>query len=76
MATARPHVAIEDYNGNFFMVGLEHGAEVTGGTVVSGAAMGDLSGFTLTLEGQETDPAYFVTSTVITANESSISNRP
>ena len=71
LATARPHVAIEDYNGNFFMVGLEHGAEVTGGTVVSGAAMGDLSGFTLTLEGQETDPAYFVTSTVITANESS-----
>jgi hypothetical protein len=70
LATARPHVAIEDYNGNFFMVGLEHGAEVTGGTIVSGAAMGDLSGFTLTLEGQETDPAFFVTSTVITANES------
>lgn len=71
LATARPHVAIEDYNGNFFMVGLEHGAEVTGGTVVSGAAMGDLSGFTLTLEGQETDPAFFVTSTVVTDNESS-----
>ena len=71
LATARPHVAIEDYNGNFFMVGLEHGAEVTGGTIVSGAAMGDLSGFTLTLEGQETDPAFFVTSTVITDNESS-----
>ena len=71
LATARPHVAIEDYNGNFFMVGLEHGAEVTGGTVVSGAAMWDLSGFTLTLEGQETDPAFFVTSTVVTDNESS-----
>ena len=71
LATARPHVAIEDYNGNFFMVGLEHGAEVTGGTIVSGAAMGDLSGFTLTLEGQETDPAFFVTSTVVTDNESS-----
>lgn len=71
LAASRPHVAIEDYNGNFFMVGLEHGAEVTGGTIVSGAAMGDLSGFTLTLEGQEVDPAYFVTSTVITDNESS-----
>ncbi len=71
LAASRPHVAIEDYNGNFFMVGLEHGAEVTGGTIVSGAAMGDLSGFTLTLEGMETSPAYFVTSTVITANESS-----
>ena len=76
LATARPHVAIEDYNGNFFMVGLEHGAEVNGGTVVSGAAMGDLSGFTLTLEGQETDPAFFVTSTVITDNESAVQIDP
>ncbi len=71
LAAARPHVAIEDYNGNFFMVGLEHGAEVTGGTIVSGAAMGDLSGFTLTLEGEETDPPFFVTSTVVTDNENS-----
>ena len=71
LAAERPHVAIEDYNGNFFMVGLEHGAEVTGGTIVSGAAMGDLSGFTLTLEGMETSPANFTVSTVVTANESS-----
>lgn len=71
LSSSRPHVAIEDYNGNFFLVGLEHGAEVTGGTIVSGAAMGDLSGFTLTLEGQEVAPAPFVTSTVITDNESS-----
>jgi len=70
LAHARPHVAVEDYNGNFFLVGLEHGAEVTGGTVVTGAAMGDLSGFTLTFEGQETAPAYFVTSTVITDDAS------
>jgi len=70
LAASRPHVAIEDYNGNFFLVGLEHGAEVTGGTIVSGAAMGDLSGFTLTMEGQETAPAYFVTATEITSNAS------
>ena len=70
LAAARPHIAIEDYNGNFFLVGLEHGAEVTGGTVVSGAAMGDLSGFTLTFEAMETSPAYFVTSTVITDDAS------
>lgn len=76
LATARPHVAIEDYNSNFFLIGLEHGAEVNGGTVVSGAAMGDLSGFTLTLEGQETDPAFFVTSTVITDNESAVQIDP
>lgn len=70
LAAARPHVAIEDYNGNFFLVGLEHGAEVTGGTVVLGAAMGDLSGFTLTFEAMEKSPAYFVTSTVITDDAS------
>ena len=70
LAAARPHIAVEDYNGNFFLVGLEHGAEVTGGTVVSGAAMGDLSGFTLTFEAMETSPAYFVTSTVITDDAS------
>lgn len=58
LAAARPHVAIEDYNGNFFLVGLEHGAEVTGGTIVSGASMADLSGFTLTFEAMETAPAY------------------
>lgn len=67
LAASRPHIAVEDYNGNFFLVGLENGAEVTGGTIVSGAAMGDLSGFTLTMEGQETAPAYFVTASIITA---------
>ncbi len=71
LAASRPVVSVEDYNGNFFMLGLSHGCEVTGGTIVSGAAMGDLSGFTLTLEAMETSPAYFVTSTVVTANESS-----
>ena len=70
LTTARPHVAVEDYNGNFFLVGLDHGAEVNGGTIVSGAAMGDLSGFTLTLNAQETEPPHFVTSTVITDDAS------
>jgi len=28
IAHARPHIAIEDYNGNYFVMGLEHGADV------------------------------------------------
>lgn len=60
MAYGRPQVIVEDYNGNAFFMGMEYGAEVTGGTVVTGAAMGDLSGYTLTLEGQEKAPAYFI----------------
>jgi hypothetical protein len=62
LAYGRPHVAVEDYNGNVFVMGLEHGAEVTGGTIVTGAAMGDLSGYTLTLNAQELKPANFVDS--------------
>jgi len=62
LAYGRPHVAVEDYNGNVFVMGLEHGAEVSGGTIVTGAAMGDLSGYTLTLSAQETKPANFVAS--------------
>ena len=62
LAYGRPHVAIEDYNGNVFLMGLEHGADVSGGTIVTGAAMGDLSGYTLTLTAQELLPANFVAS--------------
>ena len=62
LAFGRPHVAVEDYNGNVFVMGLEHGAEVTGGTISTGAAMGDLSGYTLTLAAQELKPANFVDS--------------
>ncbi len=60
IAHGRPHVAVEDYNGNFFLVGLEHGADVNGGTIVTGAGMSDLTGYTLTLNAQETAPPYFI----------------
>jgi hypothetical protein len=43
LAFGRPHIAVETYNGN----------------IVTGAAMGDLNGYTLTLTGQETLPPNF-----------------
>tara|TARA_R110002126_G_scaffold108721_3_gene245413 strand:- start:1730 stop:2260 length:531 start_codon:yes stop_codon:yes gene_type:complete len=64
---ARPHVMVEDYNGNFLLVGAVNGADCSGGTIVTGAAMGDLSGFTLTMAGQETLPALFVDSAIVAA---------
>jgi hypothetical protein len=60
LAYGRPYVVVQDYNGNAFLMGMENGAEVTGGTIVTGAAMGDLSGYTLTMEGQEIMPANFI----------------
>lgn len=60
LAYGRPRILVEDNNGNFFWCGLKFGCDVTGGTIVTGAAMGDLSGYTLTLVGMELAPANFV----------------
>lgn len=72
MAYGRPIVIVEDYNGNYFVAGLEHGCEVTGGTIVTGAAMGDMSGYTLVLNGQEQVPANFLDATLSAAGISTI----
>lgn len=60
LSYGRPQVIVEDYNGNYFLAGLEHGMDVTGGTIVTGGAMNELSGYTLTLTGMERVPANFL----------------
>lgn len=67
LSYGRPQVIVEDNNGNFFMAGLKHGMDVSGGTIVTGAAMGDLSGYTLVLTGQEPVPANFIGDTLANA---------
>ena len=69
---ARPHVMVEDYNGNYLLIGAVNGADCSGGTIVTGAAMGDLSGFTLTMAGQEKLPALFVDPTIVAAVTSDV----
>ncbi len=56
----RPHILIEDNNGNIFFSGLEYGMDVTGGTIVTGGAMADMSGYTLSFTGMEKKPANFL----------------
>lgn len=60
MAYGRPHIFVETFDGNLLLVGREHGAEVTGGTAVTGTAMGDLQGYTLTLTANEITMPNFV----------------
>ena len=60
LAWGRPQIIVKDNNNNFFLMGKEHGAEVTGGSIVTGAAMADLTGYTLTLEATERVPANFI----------------
>ena len=60
LSWAKPIVVVEDNNGNSWVMGLEHGSEVTGGSIVTGSAMGDLTGYNVTLTGQERTPANFL----------------
>lgn len=60
LAYGRPHIAIEDYNGNVFLMGEEQGADLTGGSLATGTGLGDLNGYTLTFSAQETSPAAFL----------------
>ena len=69
LAVGRPYVVVEDYYGNNFLCGVENGMELTGGTVVTGAAAGDLSGFTLTFEGLEETAPYFLDASVTAESE-------
>ena len=48
-------------NIKYLLIGKSNGAEVTGGTMVTGAAPGDLQGFTLTVVATEVFPPFFAT---------------
>ena len=63
LAFGNPKIIVKDNNGNFFLMGREFGADVTGGTIASGAAMGDMSGYTLTFSAMEKQPANFFEAT-------------
>ena len=67
IAYGHPHIVVEDQNGSFFLAGTVNGCEVTGGTIVTGTAMGDMSGYTLTLTGMERTPANFLASDLTAA---------
>ena len=76
IAAGRPVVVVEDYYGNQFLCGYENGMELTGGTIVTGSAPGDLSGFTMTLEGMEETAPYFVNSGLVIPESGNINPTP
>jgi hypothetical protein len=55
---------VEDYNGNFLLVGIENGCTVSVNQV-TGSAMGELSGYNLTITAQERELSYLVDPTII-----------
>ena len=64
---ASPTVVVEDFNGNQMVVGLENQADVTGGSIATGAAKGDFNGYDLTMTAEEAAPASFLESDIASA---------
>ena len=55
MAYSRSQIFVEDSNNNCFLLGVQNGCHVTGGTVVTGAALGDMNGYTIEWGAEEKD---------------------
>ena len=53
MAYSRAQIFVQDQNDNVFLLGIDNGCHVTGGTVITGTAMGDQNGYTIEWAAQE-----------------------
>ena len=60
LAYAKPRILVENNEGQFFLVGLLRGADLTAGSINSGGALGDFSGYSLTFVAEELLPSQFV----------------
>lgn len=66
MAYGRPQIIVWTNNGDALLVGQDHGADVTAGTIQTGGALGDLYGYSVTFTGQEPLPAAFLSGSTTT----------
>ena len=75
MSYGRPQILVWTNNGDTLLVGEKLGADVTAGTIQTGAGLGDLYGYSVTLTGMEQLPAAFISgSSTSTAIPTSVLN--
>jgi hypothetical protein len=60
IAYGRPSVIVKNRMDQFFFMGIEYGASMTAGSIVTGAQMSDMSGYNITLTANERIPANFL----------------
>ena len=76
LSYGRPQIVVTDRNGNALLVGKTQGADMTAGTIVTGTAYGDLSGYTAVFTGQEQLPANFLTGSTLANPFAGVANAP
>ena len=60
LAYAKPRILVENNEGQFFLVGLLRGADLTAGSINNGGALSDFSGYSMTFQAEELLPSQFV----------------
>jgi predicted alpha-1,6-mannanase (GH76 family) len=53
MGYSRAQIFVQDENDNVFLLGIDGGCHVSGGTVITGTAKGDLTGYTIEWGAEE-----------------------
>jgi hypothetical protein len=76
LSYGRPQIIVWTNNGDALLVGEKEGADVTGGTIQTGAAMGDLYGYSVTFTGMERLPAAFLSGSTTTSAFGGLSTQP
>ena len=76
LAYGRPQIVVWTMNGDALLVGEREGADMTAGTIQTGAAMGDLYGYSLTFQGQEQLPAAFLSGSTTTNAFAGLTTQP
>jgi hypothetical protein len=66
LAYGRPQIIVWTNSGDALLVGEEHGADLTAGTIQTGGALGDLYGYSITMTGEEKLPAAFLSGSTTT----------
>jgi hypothetical protein len=60
LAYAKPRILVENNEGQFFLVGLLRGCDLTSGSINNGGALSDFSGYSMTFQAEELLPSQFV----------------
>jgi len=76
LAYGRPQIIVWTNAGDALLVGEEHGADLTAGTIQTGGALGDLYGYSITMTAEEKLPAAFLSGSTSTDPFANLAGQP
>ena len=76
LAYGRPQIIVHTKNGEALLVGEREGADLTAGSIQTGAGLGDLYGYNLTFTGTEPMPAIYLNNALATDPWNGLTNPP